>query len=62
MLEKINISDFDQETIRPVMDKLIYKSYCYNRRRSPEITPDKWVKVFGFDTYLMELKYQQEAN
>ena len=61
-MEKVNLGDFTEETIRPVIDRLIYKSYCYNRQRSPEISPDRWVKVFGFDTYLMELKYQQEDN
>lgn len=58
-MDKININDFDDATIRATIDQLKFGSYCYNRQRSPEISPDKYVVIFGYDTYLYERMYQE---
>jgi hypothetical protein len=45
--------------ITDIVSDAIYRNYVYNRQRNPEITPFQWSKIFGPDTYLMEIKYQK---
>jgi hypothetical protein len=61
-MEKINAGDFDTEAISSLIDQLKYKSYCYNRNRSPEISPDKFAIIYGMDAYLYEVLYQKELK
>jgi hypothetical protein len=31
---------------KPVIDELVYRSYCYNRVMFPEVAPERWAKIF----------------
>lgn len=42
----------------PVIDELIYRNYAANRQYSPEITPERWAKVYGENTPAMEARFQ----
>ena len=37
------------ETATPqdIVDSLIYRSYAHNRDISPDVTPERWARVFG---------------
>ena len=50
------------DTINAVIDELAYLNYSYNRNHAPDITPERWVKVYGNNTFAMERRYQGEAN
>lgn len=43
-----------------IVDRLIYLSYSHNRKLAPEITPERWAKVFGPTTPVMEEQFQRE--
>jgi hypothetical protein len=58
-MERININDFDHDMINSVINDLKYKSYCYNRKRSPEISPHKWAIIYGVEAYLYEIMYME---
>ena len=30
-----------------IVDYLTYSSYAHNRRISPEVTPERWARIFG---------------
>ena len=45
-----------------IVDELTYRSYAFNRQRSPEITPERWEKVFGPSAARMEEKFQNERG
>lgn len=50
MIEKVKQLDIDgtEETI----DWLMYKSYEFNRQRSPHISPERWRKIYyNSETY-----------
>lgn len=49
-------------TISPeaAVDELTYRSYAYNRDRSPEIPADRWRRVYADWAAAFELRYQQE--
>jgi hypothetical protein len=61
-MQKINIGDFTDEMIVNVISDLKYRSYAYNRQRSPEIAPDRWAKIYGMDAYLYEVIFQKEIK
>jgi hypothetical protein len=61
-MEKINIGDFTDEMITNVISNLKYKSYAYNRQRSPEIPSWKWSLIYGIEAYLYEIMYEEESN
>jgi len=61
-MKKINLGDFTDEDIRNVISDLKYKSYAYNRQKSPEIAPGRWHLMYGVDAYLYEVIYQKEAK
>ena len=50
------------EYLRPeeAVDSASYASYAYNRRWSPEITPERWARVFP-NAAALETRYQKEA-
>jgi hypothetical protein len=57
----MEIVELNQNTeIQPIVDTLLYRCYAYNRRRSPEIPPEKYALIFGQDAMLMEIQYQKE--
>ena len=43
-----------------IVDELTYRSYSFNRQRSPEIAPERWAKVFGPSAEGMEIRYRVE--
>lgn len=44
-----------------LVDELTYSCYRYNRLRSPDITPERWSKIFSnIDT--LEYRFQREAS
>jgi hypothetical protein len=61
-MEKINMGDFTAETLDTFISDLKYRSYAYNRQRSPEIEPDRWSKIYGVDAYLYEVIYQKSGG
>ena len=58
----IDGSDLSDEDIAELIDSLTYSSYRHNREISPEVTPERWRKVFGPSTDAMEQKYQGEKR
>lgn len=54
-----NQLQLDGEAI--VVDWLMYRSYAFNRARSPHIQPDRWRKLYyNAETY--EKIYQNQEN
>ena len=49
-------------TPEDIVGDLTYRSYAYNRDRSPDITPEQWKTVFGPKVDIMERRYQQELS
>ena len=47
-------------TPEQIVDELTYRSYAYNRERSPEVSPERWEKVFGPQAKQMEMRLQAE--
>ena len=45
-----------------VVDELTYRSYAWNRRRSPGISPERWAKVFGESAAQMEHRFAKEKH
>jgi hypothetical protein len=44
-----------------IVSDLTYMSYAHNRDISPDITPERWARIFGEElTQRMERRYQQE--
>lgn len=43
-----------------IFDDLAYRSYAYNRQRSPEVAPWRWIKIFGEDATKMEKRFAKE--
>ena len=58
----IDGSDLSDADIAELIDSLTYSSYRHNREISPEVTPERWRKVFGPSTDAMEQKYQGEKR
>ena len=46
-------------TAGQLVDALTYASYKFNRMRSPEITPERWAKIYPQAEHL-EAHYQAE--
>jgi hypothetical protein len=42
-----------------VIDELTYRSYVWNRRRSPEVSVERWTEVFS-NAERLEERYQRE--
>lgn len=59
-MKKINMGDFTAETLEAFVSDLKYRSYAFNRQRSPEVEPDRWVLIYGVDAYLYEVIFQKE--
>jgi hypothetical protein len=49
------------DKLKEFIDELIYRSYKYNRQRSPEIPAEKWKTIFQNATE-MENRLQSESN
>lgn len=42
-----------------VVDYLTYRNYFFNRVRSPEISPERWARIYP-NAAELEARYQQE--
>jgi hypothetical protein len=62
MDRKIDLTKINKEELTGVINRLVYENYKYNRKRSPNITPEGWQTVFGLDAILFEIEYQKELN
>ena len=47
-------------TPEAIIDHLTYSSYAHNRDLSPDVSPERWAKLFGPSSAAMERRYQQE--
>ena len=47
-------------TPEKLVDDLIYFNYRHNRTISPEVTPERWEKIYGPNTMAMEERFQAE--
>lgn len=45
-----------------LVSDLTYINYAYNRRRSPDVSPERWEKVYGPQTWVMEERFQREQG
>ena len=43
-----------------IVDELTYRSYAHNRRLSPGVAPERWVKVYGESAAQMEERFANE--
>ena len=48
-------------TCKGIVSELTYRSYAHNRMISPEITPERWAKVFA-GAAQMEERFQKEKT
>ena len=45
-----------------VLDELIYRNYAFNRKRSPDIAPERWMTMFGENVTQMEMRFSKEEK
>ena len=52
------------ENMKPseIVSELTYQSYAHNRQLSPDISPERWAKVFGVGAALMEERFHNERG
>ncbi len=62
MTQQFDLSKINKEEMIGIINRLVYENYKYNRKRSPDITPEGWQTVYGIDAILMEIEYQKELN
>jgi len=43
-------------------DRLVFINYAANRDHCPEVTPERWKKVYGPEVDEMEKRYQAEKQ
>jgi hypothetical protein len=48
------------DPIAKLLTNLEYDAYAWNRDKSPNITPNSWMKIFGADVYAFEARYQAD--
>jgi hypothetical protein len=51
----------ETKTIPQIIDYLTYCSYRFNRLNSPDISPERWSKIFS-NVEAMEVKIQLEKR
>lgn len=44
------------------VDRLTFASYAHNRRVFPQVSPERWEKVFGPQVKEMEIQFQAELG
>lgn len=45
-----------------IVSELTYINYAHNRSISPEVSPERWTKVYGARAQAMEERYQRERK
>ena len=56
------ITDLHSTVERITVDRLNYASYAHNRRVFPNVSPERWEKVFGPQVKEMEKKFQAQLG
>jgi hypothetical protein len=56
------VKTFALDSPDQIIDELTYVNYRANRGYSPEITPERWEKVYGPKVYRMEQRFQMEVR
>jgi hypothetical protein len=51
----------NEMTTTQIIDELTYINYKANRERRPDITPEKWAKIYP-NVKLMEIRFQYERG
>jgi hypothetical protein len=59
MSEIFNFGDALANTAT-LIDYLTYCNYRFNRKRSPQISVERWEKIYGPSTKEMESRFQRE--
>lgn len=49
-------------TPQGIVDYLTYVNFAHNRRLSPEVTVERWEKIYGPNTRAMEEQFQKELR
>jgi len=62
MAEQFDLNKINKEELTGIINRLVYENYKYNRKRSPDLSPDGWQSVYGVDAILMEIEYQKELR
>jgi hypothetical protein len=60
-MKEFSLGDMLADSQR-LMDELTYSNYRYNRVLSPEITPERWERVYGPSAKEMEARFQKEST
>ncbi len=58
---EINAADLNEGNIPCLIDELILRNYIYNRGYSPDISVEKWAKIYGENAFLYEKEYQRRS-
>ncbi len=59
-MKTFNLADVIADA-RSLTNELTYSSYRYNRTLSPEISAERWEKVYGPSAKDMEVRFQKEG-
>ena len=49
-------------TTHELVGELTYRNYEFNRKRSPEVTPEQWRSVYGGAVDLLERRYRANTT
>jgi len=60
--EQFDAAEDRRMAAKQIIADLTYANYRHNRTISPEVTPERWVKVYGPKTMEMEKRYQEEQG
>ncbi len=45
-----------------IVSDLTYRNYCHNRKMSPDVSPERWEKMYGASAPAMEIRFQEEKS
>ena len=62
MTQTPRAAEKDQDAAWVALDEADYRSYAYNRQRAPDITPERWMTIFGEHVTQMEERFQNERS
>ena len=47
------------EHLKPVVDQLVYLNYAHNRDLAPEVSPERWARIYP-NAAALEARYQAD--
>lgn len=59
---QLAIDTYERLARTEIIDDLTYCNYRHNRRLRPDISPERWVKVYGPNAVAMEERFQEEQS